>query len=75
MEIQGVRTLCLAPEVTCTYLIRPSTYFIRFSVAYNVLPSIFLLISYFLIDSSFIVIIYLLYLLPLLIYNYKPGNV
>ena len=75
VEMQGVRTLCLAPEITCTCLIRPSTCLIGFSVAYSVLPPIFLLISYFSIDSSSIVRIYLLYLLPLLAYSYKPGNV
>ncbi len=56
VEMQGVRTLYLAPKVTCTCLI-------RFSVAYSVLPPIFLLISYFSIDFSSIVLIYLLYLL------------
>ena len=66
VEMQGVRTLYLAPKVTCTCLI-------RFSVAYSVLPPIFLLISYFSIDFSSIVLIYLLYLLSLLIYSYKPG--
>ena len=59
MEMQGVRTLYLAHEVTCTCLIRPSTCLIRFSVAYSILPPIFLLISYFLIDSSSIVLIYI----------------
>ena len=75
MEMQGVRTLYLAPKVTYTCLIRPSTCLIRFSVAYSVLLPIFLLISYFLIDSSFIVLIYLLYLLSLFIYSYNPGYV